>query len=201
MTPELIAHRGEPASWPENSLAGYEAVLQAGARYIETDVQITADGIPVLSHDPSTLKITGQDYLIPETAYPVIRELPAGQPEMFGGRFTELRIARLDEFAGLLARWPGVTAFVELKLATVEARGGAAALDILLEQLAPVVSQCIFISFDHDTVKHVREACKLPAGWVIPEWSVYNRRRAEALQPEAQRWSERAGFGLSGRSK
>ena len=41
----LIGHRGEPESWPENSLAGYRAILEAGARYIETDVQITADGV------------------------------------------------------------------------------------------------------------------------------------------------------------
>ena len=27
----LIAHRGEPENWPENSLPGYQAVLEAGA--------------------------------------------------------------------------------------------------------------------------------------------------------------------------
>ena len=35
----LIAHRGEPETWPENSLAGFAGVLAAGARHIETDVQ------------------------------------------------------------------------------------------------------------------------------------------------------------------
>ena len=60
----LIAHRGEPETWPENSLAGYREVLRAGARYIETDVQITADGIPILSHDPSLLKITDRNQII-----------------------------------------------------------------------------------------------------------------------------------------
>ncbi len=184
MIPELIAHRGEPESWPENSLAGYTAVLQAGARYIETDVQITSDGVPILSHDPSLLKITGQDHLITATAYPAIRNLPAGQPDRFGERFSDLRITRLDELADLLARWPGVRAFVELKLATIEARGSAAVVDIILERLAPVVSQCILISFDYDTVVHSRAISELPVGWVIPEWSDSNRRRAETLQPD-----------------
>ena len=184
MIPELIAHRGEPESWPENSLAGYEAVLRAGARYIETDVQITSDGVPVLSHDPSLLKITGQDYQLTETAYPVIRDLPAGYPDMFGERFHDLRIARLDEFARLLARWPGVTAFVEIKQATIEARGAAAAVDITLKELGGVLSQCVHISFEYAALVHIRSTRKLPVGWVIPEWSEANRQRAEGLQPD-----------------
>jgi glycerophosphoryl diester phosphodiesterase len=182
--PELIAHRGEPESWPENSLAGYEAVLRAGARYIETDVQITADGVPILSHDPSLLKITGQDYQITKTAYPVICDLPAGYPDKFAERFSDLRITRLDEFTELLARWPGVTAFVEVKQATVEARGGVAAVDIILEQLARVVSQCVLISFDYAALIHIRGTRELPVGWVIPEWSENNRQWAEELQPD-----------------
>jgi len=182
--PELIAHRGEPESWPENSLTGYAAVLEAGARYIETDVQITADGIPVLSHDPSTLKITGRDFPIPETAYAEIRDLPAGWPEGFGERFSALRIARLDAFAELLGRYPGAVAFVEIKQATIEARGAGAAVDLALETLAGVLSQCVLISFDFDALTHARTCAGLPVGWVLPDWNDSNRRRAEALQPE-----------------
>ena len=66
----LIAHRGEPASWPENSYQGFEAVLRAGVRYIETDVQMTADGVAVLSHDPTLLRITGHDLVVTDTAPP-----------------------------------------------------------------------------------------------------------------------------------
>jgi glycerophosphoryl diester phosphodiesterase len=138
----------------------------------------------VLSHDPSVLKITGQDHLITATEYPAIRDLPAGDPDRFGERFYDLRIARLDEFVDLLARWPGVTAFVEVKLATVEARGGAAAVDLILEQLARVASQCILISFDYAALVHIRATRPLPVGWVIPEWSAANRQRAEKLRPD-----------------
>jgi len=184
MIPQLIAHRGEPDSWPENSLAGYEAMLHAGARYIETDVQITSDNIPILSHDPSLLKITGHDYLIASTAYPVIRDLPAGYPERFGERFSELRITRLDQFVELLARWPGVTAFVEVKLATIKSRGAVAAVELILEYIDRVLSQCILISFDYECLVYCKESRKLPVGWVIPEWSAANRQRAQELQPD-----------------
>lgn len=52
--PVLLAHRGAPAyGVPENSRAAFDAVMQSGeAAGLETDLQATADGCPVISHDP-----------------------------------------------------------------------------------------------------------------------------------------------------
>ena len=58
-TPLLVAHRGYPARFPENSLEGITAALQAGAAYVELDVQSLADGTLVLFHDPTLLRTTG----------------------------------------------------------------------------------------------------------------------------------------------
>ena len=99
----LIAHRGEPETWPENSLTAYREVLRAGARYLETDVQITADGVAVLSHDPSLLRITDHDQVITETTSTEVLSLPAGHAERFGDRFSSYRITTLAEFVELLA--------------------------------------------------------------------------------------------------
>lgn len=184
VTPVLIAHRGEPVSFPENSLAGYEAVLEAGAGWIETDVQITADGIPVLSHDASLLKITGHDLDISATVYADMQDLPAGYPDRFGERFSQLRISRLDEFARLLSRWPRVRAFVELKPHSLEEHDIQHVIDIVLETLTPCLSQCILISFEYDALQQVRHSCDLPLAWVLPEWSPTTHRQAKALQPE-----------------
>lgn len=49
----VIAHRGASAVAPENSLSAFEEAIKCGADYIETDVHLTADGIPVLMHDIS----------------------------------------------------------------------------------------------------------------------------------------------------
>jgi len=52
--PFLIqGHRGARGLRPENTLASFEAALDAGANSLETDVQVTADGVPVLIHDRS----------------------------------------------------------------------------------------------------------------------------------------------------
>jgi glycerophosphoryl diester phosphodiesterase len=50
--PAIIAHRGLPRQHPENSLRGFAAALALGADGIELDVQLSADGVPVVHHDP-----------------------------------------------------------------------------------------------------------------------------------------------------
>ena len=47
--PELVAHRGYPQHYPENTLIGIEAAITAGARFIDVDVQLSADRVPVLA--------------------------------------------------------------------------------------------------------------------------------------------------------
>jgi glycerophosphoryl diester phosphodiesterase len=180
----LIGHRGEPEHYPENSLAGFRSVLDAGARYIETDVQITADGVAVLSHDPTLLKITGHELVVTETGYQAVRELPAGYPARFGERFRDLHIARLEEFADLLRHYPQVRAFVELKHASIKAHGAPRVVDLVLQGLGDSLPQCSIISFEPEALAHVREISTLPIGWVLPEWSAASRELATELAPE-----------------
>ncbi|HEY9197768.1 MAG TPA: glycerophosphodiester phosphodiesterase family protein, partial [Gammaproteobacteria bacterium] len=49
--PILIAHRGYAARHPENTLSALQAAVAAGARWLEFDVQLSADHEPVLLHD------------------------------------------------------------------------------------------------------------------------------------------------------
>jgi glycerophosphoryl diester phosphodiesterase len=49
---ELQGHRGARGLRPENTLPSFEAALDAGADSVETDLRLTADGVPVLFHDP-----------------------------------------------------------------------------------------------------------------------------------------------------
>jgi len=56
----LVAHRGYPARLPENTLPSIEAAVQAGARYIEVDVQLSRDGEVILFHDRDLHRLCGQ---------------------------------------------------------------------------------------------------------------------------------------------
>lgn len=49
--PIAFAHRGARAHAPENTIEAFQLALKLGATGLETDVWVTADGVPVLDHD------------------------------------------------------------------------------------------------------------------------------------------------------
>ncbi len=57
--PLIIAHRGASAHAPENTLAAFHLGIESGADGVEFDVQLAADGVPVVIHDLD-LKRTGR---------------------------------------------------------------------------------------------------------------------------------------------
>lgn len=50
--PRIAAHRGGGALAPENTIAALRCGLAHGFRAVEFDVMLSADGVPVLMHDP-----------------------------------------------------------------------------------------------------------------------------------------------------
>ena len=48
----VIAHRGSAESDRENTLAAFTAAARKGAEWVELDVRASADGVPVVLHDP-----------------------------------------------------------------------------------------------------------------------------------------------------
>lgn len=59
--PRIIAHRGFAASagLVENTVAAFESALALGATHIESDIQVTKDGVAVLFHDDDLLRVAG----------------------------------------------------------------------------------------------------------------------------------------------
>jgi len=49
---DLEAHRGGRGLRPENTLAAFENAIRIGVTTLELDIAITADGVPVISHEP-----------------------------------------------------------------------------------------------------------------------------------------------------
>lgn len=49
---ELQGHRGARGLFPENTVEGFRAALGLGVTSVELDVALTADGVPVVVHDP-----------------------------------------------------------------------------------------------------------------------------------------------------
>ena len=59
MPTHYVAHRGGAARWPENSLSAVRHAIADGARLLECDVHLTADGEVAVIHDPTLDRTTG----------------------------------------------------------------------------------------------------------------------------------------------
>tara|TARA_X000001036_G_scaffold77964_1_gene69655 strand:- start:4090 stop:4824 length:735 start_codon:yes stop_codon:yes gene_type:complete len=57
----ISAHRGGSMEAPENTLESFKYSLELGCAYIETDVQLSSDGIPYIFHDDDLSRLLGKD--------------------------------------------------------------------------------------------------------------------------------------------
>lgn len=79
-------HRGAKKIYPENTLAAFEYALGVGVDFIELDIHITKDGVPVVIHDPVVSKNLclkngrkiAQDYVIHQMKYEELADFDCG---------------------------------------------------------------------------------------------------------------------------
>ncbi len=71
--PTAFAHRGGGKEQPENSMAAFAHAVGLGYRYVETDVQATRDGVPVLFHDASLDALTDSGGKIADLSWDDVR--------------------------------------------------------------------------------------------------------------------------------
>jgi len=105
--PVAMAHRGGAIEHLENTLPAFQACVDMGYRYLETDVRVTADGVLVVFHDPTLERVTdhaGRIDTLPWSEVSTAR---------IGGREP---ILRLED---LLGAWPDVRFNLDIKAAGV----------------------------------------------------------------------------------
>lgn len=168
--PPLIAHRGWRRRFPENTLAAVRGALEAGAGWIEVDVQLSSDGVPHLFHDLELERLTGARGRITDRTADELATLRASEPGRLGERFSDEPLAGLEAFVELLAAFPRAQAFVELKRESIEAFGVEAVLDAVLPLVAPLGSRARLISFHLGVLRAARKRCDLELGPVLERW-------------------------------
>jgi glycerophosphoryl diester phosphodiesterase len=95
--PVVCGHRGACGQAPENTLTAFQKALEAGATWIEFDVQLSADGIPIILHDDTLERTTSLKQPVRPTALSLsqLKELDAGS--WFSPTFTGEKIPTLEE--------------------------------------------------------------------------------------------------------
>ena len=178
--PRVVGHRGAAASAPENTLAGLRRAHQLGVGWVEFDVKLSGDGVPILMHDAMLERTTDGQGAVANTAYAAIRALDAGA--WFGPEFAGERVPSFDEAVDLLLSH-GLMANVEIKAcAGRERETGSAVARRLAERWPQDRPPLLLSSFAEAALDAAREAVPaLPRGLLVgkvpPDW----RARVEGL--------------------
>jgi glycerophosphoryl diester phosphodiesterase len=174
---QLVAHRGYQKHFPENTLLAIHKAIEAGALFVECDVQLSAEGVPIVYHDDTLQRMSAQSGAVAGKTWAELQSFPAHEPQRFAEKFRDEKIASLAALAQLIQKYPQVHFYVELKEEAIQHHG----IDVCLKQLArvlePVMSQCTLISFGLQALAQARSAGFPRVGAVLRDW----KTRDEAI--------------------
>ncbi len=182
--PKLVAHRGYTLHYPENTLLGLEAAIQAGAEFLEVDIQLSKDLVPFVFHDRSLERLCGQKGALHDYSATELNEFRASDPQRFSYKFVDNPLTTLIGLVGLMQRYPKVTVFIELKRSSLEKFGNELMVKQVLSNLEAVKSQCVIISYNIEALAHVREKYHWPVGAVVDDWQERNSKAIVDLNPQ-----------------
>jgi glycerophosphoryl diester phosphodiesterase len=138
-----FAHRGASEYAPENTMMSFSLGMFQGANGIETDVQMTKDGVPVLFHDDSLERVTGQQGSIGDYTYEQLRQFDVKK-----GELTD-KILKLEDFL-IHFGFRDITFAIELKTAD------AAEATVALIRKYAMEKKVTVTSFKYDAILKVR---------------------------------------------
>jgi len=116
----VIGHRGNCAYAPENTIESFAQAVAAGVDAIELDVHLSADGVPVVVHDPDVRRTTDRIGEVAGMTFDELRALDAGarftpdEGKTYPYRGLGHRIPSLDE---VLEAFPAIPVLIEIKTA------------------------------------------------------------------------------------
>jgi glycerophosphoryl diester phosphodiesterase len=94
-----FAHRGASGYYPENTMISFKRALEMNCTGIETDIQMTRDGLLILMHDEKINRTTNGSGYIKDYTYKELKKLDAGS--WFDKRFKNAAIPLAEELLEL----------------------------------------------------------------------------------------------------
>lgn len=181
--PRIVAHRGWATRFPENTLPALRGALQTGIEHVEFDVQLSADRVPVLIHDPTLERTAGRPDSVLDLPWSRLGGVGVRR-ESDGDAVPGTPLARLRAAAALLADYPRATAFVEIKRHSVERFGADDCVARCLAELGPVAGRAVVTSFEAEVVTAARARQATAVAWVLRQYDAAALETARRLAPD-----------------
>lgn len=180
----VFGHRGAMGSAPENTFASFALAVEQGVDAVELDVHLTADDEVVVIHDHHLERTTTGHGVVREHTLAQIRALEAGS--RFDARFAGERVPTLAE----VLDWARDRCILDIEIKGGPAPyPGIAACVIDLIRRHGMVDRVLVISFDHPTMRQVKELAPevatgvLYSGRPIDPITLAHAAGANALMP------------------
>jgi glycerophosphoryl diester phosphodiesterase len=154
--PLVIAHRGDSAHRPENTLASFASALEVGVTLVELDVQLTADGHVIVLHDPTLDRTASARGDVRRMTLAEVRQASAGYPDRFGNAYAGERVPTLAEALALLRERARVMIEIKTESVTDDAEGGIEARTVAEVRRLGMADRAALISFDHRALLRCR---------------------------------------------
>ncbi|OJW03211.1 MAG: glycerophosphodiester phosphodiesterase [Planctomycetales bacterium 71-10] len=146
---EFVAHRGESADAPENTMPAFNLAWERGVKAIELDVHLSRDGVLVVAHDADMKRVAGSDLKIKDSTWDQLKGLDVGRWK--GPKYAGTTPPRLEE---ALASIPeGTRCFIEVKVGPES----IPALVKCVRESGKKPEQMCVISFHADTVAEAKK--------------------------------------------
>lgn len=156
-----FAHRGFSGKYPENTMLAFEKAVLAGADGIELDVQLSADGIPVVIHDEDLNRLCGKSRLVKDMTFAELQNLRIGDE----------KIPSLEEYLDFIKNTKLVSN-IELKTGIFEYIGIEKRVCSLLKKYS-VDERCIISSFNYESILRVKKIANyLVCGFLTDSWEI-----------------------------
>jgi glycerophosphoryl diester phosphodiesterase len=155
---EVMAHRGASGLAPENTMAAIQAAFEAGADWVEIDVQETADGAVVVIHDRDLKKIAGNAMTVADSTLAELQQQDVGS--WFSPEFSDQRIPTLKQVLIWCRGRIGVN--IELKYYGKERFLEESVVGVV--EATGMQDQVLLMSLSHNGIKKIRE---LRPGWKV----------------------------------
>ncbi|CAN5720514.1 glycerophosphodiester phosphodiesterase [soil metagenome] len=159
----IVGHRGAAGEAPENTMAGFRWAQRHGVNILETDVRLTADGVPVLMHDATVDRTTDGSGEVGEMTIAELQKLRADR--LFPGWQGDVRIPTLNTL--LAMDDPFEELLIEIKDDHPDRLRRLIPLVLEMIVQSGVADRVRVSSFEHDILRQVRRIAPDQRRWLI----------------------------------